>query len=206
VNAAKGNAGSALVASTNKTKTNNSNRVASSKGAQSQKPKKPNATPQEGPTIASATAIEEAKPLPVAELKSDSEQLIAMLGLPGEEMPPLPIPEHDDLVKDFGNAETNTIVIKETDDDRTAMSKENVAWVKTYIAEAKRMGWTPAQYIQELEKTRKLEALQRNTAAQMMAEIEREYPNDVTAARAELNKELLEKGLKPLDEPEAVEP
>jgi hypothetical protein len=86
------------------------------------------------------------------------------------------------------------------------MSKENVAWVKTYIAEAKRMGWTPAQYIQELEKTRKLEALQRNTAAQMMAEIEREYPNDVTAARAELNKELLEKGLKPLDEPEAVEP
>lgn len=62
------------------------------------------------------------------------------------------------------------------------------------------MGWTPAEYIRELEKQRKEEVLNRNTAQEILEQIENEFPNQAEAAREELNKELEKKGILPLDQ------
>jgi len=133
------------------------------------------------------------------DFKSYSEQLVAMLGLPGEEVPPLPDISGEDLEDDFAKGVTNVIVIKEQDTTKVAALKENVAWVKTYIGDARQMGWTTSQYIQELEKTRRIEAEHRNAAAAVLAEVESQSPDDTPVAKEALNKELTEKGLIPLN-------
>jgi len=132
--------------------------------------------------------------------KTMSEQLIAMLGQPGEERPPLPDLSSETLEEDFLRASTNILVITEDDSDTLAAAKENVAWVKSYIEEAKRLGWTPGEYIRELENVRKQQAMDRRQALAIMAEVERDFPDDATAVRTELNRELEEKGILPLDQ------
>lgn len=133
------------------------------------------------------------------DFKSYSEQLVAMLGLPGEEVPPLPDISGEDLEDDFAKGATNVIVIKEQDTTKIAALKENVAWVKTYIGDARQMGWTTSQYIQELEKTRRIEAEQRSAAAAVLDEVEKQAPEDSAVAKEVLNNELKTKGLIPLD-------
>jgi hypothetical protein len=140
-----------------------------------------------------------AEPPVERDFKSYSEQLVAMLGLPGEEVPPLPDISGEDLEEDFAKGATNVIVIKEQDTTKVAALKENVAWVKTYIGDARQMGWTTSQYIQELEKTRRIEAEQRNAAATVLAEVESQAPEDSAVAKEVLNNELTTKGLIPLD-------
>ena len=141
----------------------------------------------------------EEKPAPA--FKTLSEQLIAMLGQPGEERPPLPDLSGETLEDDFLRASANVLVIMPNDSDALAADKENVAWVKSYIAEAKKMGWTPGEYIRELENTRKQQAMDRREAILFMAEIERDYPDDADAVRTELNSRLEEKGVLPLPVP-----
>lgn len=134
-------------------------------------------------------------------LSTASEQLIAMLGRPGEDRPPLPLIAEDDLIEDFEKASTNLIYFDENDDEKTFAHKENVAWVKEYIKEAKNLGWTPGEYLRELEVKRMEEAAERNAAYKILAEIEAEMPAEAPAAREVLNKELKNKGIIPLDEP-----
>lgn len=161
-----------------------------------------NPQPLESPSLAESGPE---APQPPAEppkeraFKSLSEQLVAMLGLPGEEMPPLPDISGENLEGDFAKAMTNVLVIKEQDTTKIAALKENVAWVKTYIGEARQMGWTTSQYIQELEKTRRIEAEHRNAAAAVLAEVQSQSPAETPAAKEALNKELTEKGLIPLN-------
>ena len=130
-----------------------------------------------------------------------SEQLIAMLGQPGEERPPLPDLTGHTLEEDFLRAAANILVITENDSDELAAAKENVAWVKTYIAEAKKMGWTPGEYIRELEEARRQQALDRREAAALMSEVERDFPGEAGAVRAELNRGLEARGILPLSPP-----
>lgn len=137
-------------------------------------------------------------------MSTASEQLIAMLGQPGEERPPLPIPEEDTLDSDFDNAATNLITVYDTDDDKIIAHKSNVATVKEFIKEARKMGWTPSEYIRELEKKRQEEAAERKAAQEILSEVEDVSPTETRAAREELNKELEKKGIIPLDPP-AVE-
>lgn len=137
-------------------------------------------------------------------MSTASEQLIAMLGQPGEERPPLPIPEEDTLDSDFDNAATNLITVYDTDDDKLIAHKSNVATVKEFIKEARKMGWTPSEYIRELEKKRQEEAAERKAAQEILSEVEDVAPAETRAAREELNKELEKKGIIPLDPP-AVE-
>jgi len=143
--------------------------------------------------------VPEEKPAPA--FRTMSEQLIAMLGQPGEERPPLPDLSGETLEADFLRASTNVLVITDNDSDALAAAKENVAWVKSYIEEAKKMGWTPGEYIRELENVRKQQAMDRRQALLLMAEIERDYPDDADAARTELNRDLEEKGILPLPAP-----
>jgi len=132
-------------------------------------------------------------------LKTPTEQLIGMLGRPGEERPPLPDFPDDTLVEDFEKAIQNTIIVTENDDDETVAHKENVAWIKEYIKEAKRMGWTPADYLKALEKQRAEEAFERNTAHAILEEVKATNPTQFNAVREELNKELGKRGIIPIE-------
>lgn len=127
--------------------------------------------------------------------------MLAMLGRPGEEMPPLPISGSEDLAADLKRAMTNLIVIYETDDDQTINRKETVAWLKVQLAEAEQEGWNPGEVIKALEDQRKEEAAIRKAAAQQLAEIIREHPEQAKQARAEINAALVAQGLLPLDPP-----
>lgn len=137
----------------------------------------------------------------IRNMPTASEQLISMLGMPGEDTPPLPLSEEDTLETDFEKAITNTIYITDKDDEESAARKENVAWVKEYIKEAKKLGWTPGEYLRALEKKRKEEAAFRSEAHRLIGEIENETPEEAPAAREALNKELEKEGLLPLEEP-----
>jgi hypothetical protein len=165
-------------------------------------PSSPVILPQrQTPVMVQASPAEDTpKEIEILALKTPSEQLIGMLGRPGEEVPPLPELPDETLEEDFEKAATNLIVISDRDDAATIAHKENVAWIKEYIKEAKKMGWTPAEYIRELEKQRKEEVLNRNTAQEILEQIENEFPNQAEAAREELNKELEKKGILPLDQ------
>ena len=145
----------------------------------------------------------EAKPEKVIDppLKTVSEQLIAMLGRPGEITPPLPIAEGQDFEVDFERASGRLIEVTDTDDEKAIAHKANVAQVKEYIKEAKKMGWTPGEYLRELEKKRKEEAAMRSRAQEILAEVENASPAEVSAARKELNKELEKEGIIPLEAP-----
>lgn len=154
---------------------------------------------------------EVAKPEPPKEepnrpYKTASEQLIAMLGLPGEESPPLPISSDETLEEDFEVALTNVITVLDTEDNQSVARKENVAWIKQFIKQGQAMGWTPGDYIRELEKKRKEEAALRQNAHQIMTEIEdNEQALDakkIKSIRDQLNKELTDQGVLPLEEPE----
>ncbi len=137
--------------------------------------------------------------------KTGTEQLIAMLGLPGEEMPPIPLMADDTLEEDFAAALTNVIVVLDKDDDQSVARKENVAWIKQFIKEGQAMGWTPADYIRELEKKRKEEASLRRQAHQVMSDVESAEATDkgtAKAVREQLNKELTDQGILPLEAPE----
>jgi len=133
--------------------------------------------------------------------KTLTEQLISMLGRPGEELPPLPLSVDEDLEKDFEKAATNLIPVSETDDERTFAHKANVAQEKEYIKEAKKMGWTPGDYLRELEKKRKEEVAERKAALEILTEVEETSPKEVSTALKELNKSLQEKGILPIDSP-----
>jgi len=132
--------------------------------------------------------------------RSLTEQLIAMLGRPGEAMPPLPIADGMIGQEDFERALNNVIEIYEDDDDRTAQQKEIVAWIKMHMKEVVNEEWTPAQYLRELEAFRKEQALERRVAYEVLKEIEELSPEDAELARKELNAELEERGILKLDE------
>lgn len=137
-----------------------------------------------------------------APFKTISEQLIAMLGQPGQEMPPLPLMEGDHLIDDFKKALTNMIVILESDEAETVAMKESVAWTKEFIRQAEAEKWTPGDYLRELEKKRKEEAAVRKEANIIMEEVENtaQTQQEIDAAKKELNKELTTRGIIPLEE------
>lgn len=135
-------------------------------------------------------------------LKTPTEQLIGMLGRPGEERPPLPEFPDETLVEDFEKSLRNMIVIKDSDDDETIAHKENVAWIKEYMRKAKEMGWTPAEYLKALEQQRVQEAAERNAAHVLLEEVRKEKPELTKAAREELNADLGNRGILPLEEEE----
>jgi hypothetical protein len=153
------------------------------------------------PTSVDAQVEDPPKPEPEHIFKTATEQLLAMLGRPGEMMPPLPISGSEDLGEDFKRSLTNLIAIYETDDAHEVNRKETVAWLKAQLAETEKEGWTPAEVIKALEAQRKEEADERKAAAALLAEIIREHPEQAREARARINAELLEKGLLPLDPP-----
>jgi hypothetical protein len=143
----------------------------------------------------------EEQKIEVRTMTSASEQLISMLGLPGEERPPLPLQEEDSLESDFDQAATNVILVTDDDNDMSIANKANVATVKEYIKQARKMGWTPGEYIRELEKKRLEEAAERLAAQEILSEVEGTAPKEAQTARDELNKELEKKGILPLDPP-----
>lgn len=131
--------------------------------------------------------------------KTLTEQLIVMLGLPGEEMPPAPLDPEAHLVEDFQKALRNILVIAESDDERALAMKENVAWIKEFMRQAGEQNWTPGDYLRELQKKRQEEAALRRSAQDILNQVKQESPQDSGTARKVLDKALQEKGVIPLD-------
>jgi len=124
-----------------------------------------------------------------------TEQLIAMLGRPGEQMPPLPLVDGLISKDDFTRAMEHVIEISDKDDERSADQKTIVAWVKLHMSEVTNDEWTPEQYLRELEHFRKEQALERRIATEILADVENENPAEAERARQELNAELEAKGI-----------
>jgi hypothetical protein len=131
--------------------------------------------------------------------KTLTEQLIVMLGLPGEEMPPAPLDPEAHFVEDFQQALSNILVIAESDDERSAAMKENVAWIKEFMRQAREQQWTPGDYLRELQKKRQEEAALRRNAQDILSQVKQESPQDSGTARKVLDKALQDQGVIPLD-------
>ena len=154
------------------------------------------------------TAVDstESGPPPDPPYKSQTEQLISWLESipPGEDVPPLPIDIDDNLEKDADKAAANVIEIGEGDSDEQAAHKENVGWTKLDLEEARKQGWTAAEYLKALE-------AERNEDAEFLRERKREFKEilanpDLTddqclQALAEINAELAERGIAPIEPP-----
>ena len=153
------------------------------------------------PPAAPAAAEESPEPPQPHVYKTLTEQLLAMVGRPGEVMPPLPISGTEDLAANLKEALTNLIEIYEDDDAHTVNRKETVAWLKIQLAEADKEGWNPAEVIKALEEQRQEEAAIRKEAARRFQEMRRENPDKAREIRAAINAELAEQGILPLDPP-----
>lgn len=150
---------------------------------------------------AAASGAPPPEPRPAPVYKTLTEQLLAMLGRPGEVMPPLPITGEENLAANLREALTNLIEIYETDDVQEVNRKETVAWLKVQLAEAEKEGWQPGEVIKAIEEQRREEASIRKAAAQRLQEMIREHPEQAREIRAAINAELAEQGILPLDPP-----
>lgn len=150
---------------------------------------------------AAASGAPPPEPRPAPVYKTMTEQLLAMLGRPGEVMPPLPISGEENLAANLREALTNLIEIYETDDVQEVNRKETVAWLKVQLAEAEKEGWNPGEVIKALEEQRREEAEVRKAAAQRLKEMIREHPEQAREIRAAINAELAAQGILPLDPP-----
>jgi len=131
--------------------------------------------------------------------KSATEGLLSMAlsAKPGEMMPPMPIANN--LDEDFANSLTNTIVIYEDDDERTAALKENVAVAKMELLELVRQGKSVSEALKEYQDNANKQAALREEAQRELAELRKTAtPQQVEEYLKKLNDALNEMGIEPI--------
>jgi len=131
--------------------------------------------------------------------KSATEGLLSMAlsAKPGEMMPPMPIAKN--LDEDFANSLTNTIVIYEDDDERTAALKENVAVAKMELLELVRQGKSVSEALKEYQDNANKQAALREEAQRELAELRKTAtPQQVEEYLKKLNDALNEMGIEPI--------
>jgi len=131
--------------------------------------------------------------------KSATEGLLSMAlsTKPGEMMPPMPIAKN--LDEDFANSLTNTIVIYEDDDERTAALKENVAVAKMELLELVRQGKSVSEALKEFQDNANKQAELREQAQRELAELRKTAtPQQVEEYLNKINDALNEMGIEPI--------
>ena len=133
-----------------------------------------------------AVAEEEQKPQRPNQFKNSTEQLLAMAmsAPPGAMIPPLPIPGN--LDEDFINSLTNTIMIYDDDDERTAQLKESVAVAKNQMLELLKEGRSVADVLKEYQETA-------NERAAIRSEAQRELNALYRSGQTQEAQEYMEK-------------
>jgi peptidyl-tRNA hydrolase len=131
--------------------------------------------------------------------KSATEGLLSMaLGTkPGEMIPPMPISKN--LDDDFANSLTNTIVIYEDDDERTAALKEKVAVAKMELLELVGQGKSVSEVLKEYQDSVNKQAALREEAQRELAELYKTAtPEQVEEYLKKINDALDEMGIEPI--------
>jgi len=119
---------------------------------------------------------------------------------PGASIPPLPISKNLDA--DFVNSLTNTIVIYDDDDERTANIKENVAGAKNQILDMIKQGRSVSDVLKEYQDTVNEHASLRSEAQIELRNLsETSSPEEAKAYLDKVNKALKSLGLEPVSLP-----
>jgi len=116
---------------------------------------------------------------------------------PGAPVPPLPIVGN--LDSDFVNSLTNTIVIYDDDDERTANIKENVAIAKNQLLELVKQGRSVSEVLQEYQNKANEQADLRSEAQKELSELYQSGKTEEAKTFMEkVNKEFTESGITPI--------
>lgn len=159
-------------------------------------------------TVAAARSLEATNSVTPA-FRTVTEQLMGMVAsVPlGTTLPPLPVIDHDNLEGDSKKALATPIVIDANEDPKRVTQKEDVAWIKEDLRQARGedAGLTASSYLKRLQaRHRAAEQKRRQEAERLRKLVENHAREQVLAELKTINQQLAEEGIAAIGQAEVM--